>query len=121
MDEGFITLSRKIRDHWIYQKPEYFKAWSDILFSVNFKDNKVVVEGEIIECKRGQSIMSLDSWTRVFGKGWTKQKVRTFFKLLSSDEMICTEGMRKTTRLTVCKYNTYQLGQHRDNTEITQR
>jgi len=121
MVEGFITLSRGIREHWIYQKPEYYRAWSDMLFCVNFKDNKVMIDGEILECKRGQSVMSLDSWAKEFGKGWTKQRVRTFFKLLSSDSMIVSEGLRKTTRLTICNYNTYQLGQHTDDTEKTQR
>jgi len=121
LTEGFITLSRGIREHWIYQKPEYYRAWSDILFSVNFKDNKSIIEGEIVVCKRGQSTLSIDSWAVVFGKGWTRQKVRTFFKLLSSDEMINTKGLRKTTILTVCNYNTYQLGQPRDNQEITNK
>ena len=125
MNHGYVSIHRKIRDHWIYQKPEYLKAFLDIVLEVNFKDTTVLIEGEIIECKRGQKLYSLDSWAKVFGSGWTKQKVRTFFNLLKKDKIINTEGMRKTTRLTVVNYDTYQNWQHGDdtgdNTETTQR
>ncbi|MDX9789299.1 MAG: hypothetical protein GX158_12080 [Bacteroidales bacterium] len=116
---GWIKIYREITRHWIWDNPSYFKAWISILLTVNHDDNKVLINGEIIECKRGQSLYSLEGWVKVFGKGWTKQKVRTFFNLLKSDAMINTEGLRKTTRLTVCNYDKYQNMQHADNTDST--
>jgi len=73
---------------------------------VNHEDDKVLIWGALIECKRGQSLMSLPSWAEHFR--WSIQQVRTFFKLLESDNMITIEGMRKTTRLTICNYDIYQ-------------
>ena len=88
---------------------------------MNHDDKKVLIQGELIECKRGQSILSLAGWVKCFGKKWTMQRVRTFFELLKRDEMIITEGLRKTTRLTVCKYNDYQISQQAENKQTTSR
>lgn len=63
--------------------------------------------------------MSLKSWAKQFK--WTIQQVRTFFKLLEKDLMITSEGMRKTTRITICNYESYQETQHTDNTQITHK
>ena len=121
MSNGWIKIHRKIQDHWIWKNEIYLKAWISILLNVNHKDNNVPVHGELIECKRGQSVMSLKSWAKFFGPKWTVQKVRTFFKLLENDTMINTEGLRKTTRITVCNYDNYQKAKHTNNTQTTHK
>lgn len=118
---GWIKLHRQIRSHWVFKNANYFKAWVVIISEVNHKSTKVIIEGELIECKRGQSINSLATWVKILGDDWTIQKLRTFLKLLEKDEMINTEGLRKTTRLTVCNYESYQSEQQGDNKETTNR
>ena len=120
MNRGYISIHRKIKESWIFDNPDYFKAWIVILMEVNHSDKKVFIEGELIECKRGESLNSMQTWSDVFGKGWTRQKVRTFFKLLQKDEKINQQGLRKTTKLTVCNYDTYQSNQPRDNQQCNQ-
>ena len=118
MSGGWITLHRSIKDHWLYTNSDYFSAWIKMLLSVNFKDGKPqLIKGVLVDCNRGQSTYSLDTWADVFGDGWTKQRVRTFFKLLEKDEIINTENIRVSTRLTVCKYDSYQSTQHADDTQ----
>lgn len=116
---GWIKLFRSIKTNWVWKNERYLKAWLTIILTVNFEDKKELIDGELIECKRGQSIYSLNSWCNIFGHNWSIQKVRTFFKLLEKDSMIVTEGLRKTTRLTVCNYDSYQNDQQTDNTQIT--
>lgn len=118
---GWIKLYRNIRYHWIWDNPMYLKAWIAILMQVNHEDNKVLIHGELIICKRGQSLLSSENWCKVLGKHWTRQKVRTFFELLKNDSMIETENMRKTTRLTVCNYDIYQDIQPANNQQITSK
>jgi hypothetical protein len=118
---GWIKIYRTLKDHWLFDNPAYLKAWIVLLMDVNYEDSKTCISGELIECKRGQAIYSLKTWTERLGKGWTIQKVRTFFNLLENDAMIKTEGLRKTTRLTICKYDTYQDVQQGDNKETTRR
>lgn len=106
---GWIKLYRAIQDHWVFQDAEYFRAWCIILMRVNHEPKKALIHGKIYECDRGQSLLSLNSWVEEFGvSNWSIRKVRTFFKLLENDHMITTEGMQKTTRLTVCNYESYQ-------------
>jgi hypothetical protein len=119
--DGWIKIYRTIRDHWIWDNPIYFKAWIAIILNVNHEDSKVEICGELIECNRGQSLLSLKSWSKFLGKGWTIQKVRTFFNLLKNDSMINIEGLHKTTRLTVCNYDIYQDMQQANNTQITSK
>jgi hypothetical protein len=118
---GWIKLHRQIRNHWVFKNANYFKAWVVIISEVNHQSTKVIIEGELIECKRGQSINSLSTWVSILGKDWTIQKLRTFLKLLEKDGMINTEGLRKTTRLTVCNYDSYQSEQQGDNKQTTNR
>ena len=116
MAEGWIKLHRQIKEHWLWKSENRLKWWIDILLTVNHNDSKVLIKGTLIECKRGQSIRSLESWA----KEWNVSKgaVRDFFKLLQSDQMLITESLQFTTRITVCKYEDYQT---EVNTEKTQR
>jgi DNA replication protein DnaD len=119
MSTGWIKLHRGIKDHWIWEKDEYFKAFVTIIIECNHTDQKILIDGELLECKRGQKIYSLSTWARVFGKHWSIQRVRTFFALLSRDAIIEVEGLRKTTRLSLVNYETYQGEQQTANTQPT--
>lgn len=115
---GWIKLSRDISNHWIWKDETKLKWWLDILLTVNFKDNKILMGNQLVECKRGQSVMSLQQW----GARWKvdKNKVRNFFVLLEKDGMILHENLSKTTRITICNYDTYQSVKNEDETEIKQ-
>lgn len=119
--EGWISLHRKMMEHWIWKDANYLKAWIAIIMIVNHEDKKILIENELIDCNRGQSLNSLASWANIFGNNWSIQKVRTFFDLLKKDSMINTEGLRKTTRLTVCNYELYQNLQQTNNRQTTDK
>ncbi len=119
MVRGWVKIERSIMQHWIYNDAAYFKAWTTIVMRANYETKMVMIDSELIECKRGQVLYSLKSWAKLFGKDWSIQKVRTFFKLLKKDGMIVTEGLRKTTRLTICNYDLYQEKQHTDSKQTT--
>ena len=108
--EGWISLYRSIKEHWIWDNPIKFQWWIDILLSVNHTPKKVNIGNDLILCEKGQSIASLQTW----GKRWnvSKDTVRNFLKLLENDKMITLENLKKTTRITVCKYDSYQKGLH---------
>lgn len=104
--EGWIKVHRKIKDHWLWGSDHRLKWWLDILLTVNHSDSKVLIKGKLIECKRGQSVRSLETWA----KDWnvTKKTVKEFFELLQKDSMLLYEGIQITTRITVCNYEDYQ-------------
>ena len=113
--EGYIWLHREIQDHWIFKKAEYYRAWSIIILNVNHSKGKVLINHELMNCERGESLKSLSTWVKLFSNDWTIQKVRTFFKLLSNDKMVLISG-KKTTRLSVVNYDKYNTVQHATNT-----
>jgi len=117
---SWIKIQRSIRDHWVFDNADYFKAWITILIEVNHAKRGVVIKCTPINCERGQCAYSVKTWVDKFGKGWTPQKVRTFFKHLVNDGMITVEEVFKiTTKLTVCNYDTYQSNQQTDNKQTT--
>jgi hypothetical protein len=124
--EGWIKLYRSSLEHWLYIEKRPLtrrEAWENMLMLVNHEDSKVLIHGNLVECKRGQSLQSLPTWADHFK--WSVQKVRTFFKLLENDSMIVIEGLQKTTRLTICNYEKYQDTptdkQQTDNRQITDK
>ncbi|MDD4515723.1 hypothetical protein [Massilibacteroides sp.] len=109
-NKGWVSIYRDIRDHWIWQDPVKLKWWLDILLTVNHEDSKVNIGMQLIDCKRGQSVMSLSTWAKRWGV--SKDSTRNFFNLLKKDGMINVENLKKSTRITVCNYDSYQDGLH---------
>lgn len=114
-NSGWISIYRRIREHWIWQDPVKFKWWIDIILTVNHEDKKVNIGMRLIECKRGQAVMSLRNWA----DRWkvSRDSTRNFLELLKKDGMITTENLINTTRITVCNYDDYQGGLRTSQTQ----
>jgi DNA replication protein DnaD len=122
--EGWIKLHRKIQETQLYPKNREFtkfEAWLDLLILVNHKDNEVLLGNELILCKRGESIRSIESYQKRWS--WSRQQVRSFFCLLERQTQIHQKTTSKTTIISICKYDTYQdeqpAQQPTDNQRIT--
>ncbi len=109
---GYISIYRSIKTHWIWEDPVKLRWWLDILLSVNYLDivQKVNINFELFECSRGQSVKTLNTWSKEWKVG--KDTVRNFFKILQKDNMIKIENLQKCTRITVCNYDEYQPSLH---------
>jgi len=116
---GFICLCRSIRQNWIWKDSEKFQWWVDILMTVNHSDKKVLIAGKLFECKRGESLNSLQTWAQRWHTDVSS--VRRFFALLQKDGMIQQKSETKTTRLTVCNYDTYNGERHDNDRKTTRR
>ena len=117
MSVGWISIHRKIMDHWIWSDPVYLKAWVTILMEVNHESKKVLIKGKLLECGRGQSLNSLSRWGTLFGS-WSTKRVKNFFENLERDKMVVVESVRVTTRISVLNYEKYQ---GHGNAEETQK
>lgn len=118
LNDGWIRLHRQIQSHWLWKDPIKLQWWIDILITVNHSPAKVNIGNELIDCDRGESVMSLLSWA----SRWkvSKDTARNFLKLLEKDNMIVMKSYTKTTRITVCKYDCYQTTLHDEQT-LTKR
>ena len=119
---GWIKLHRSITNHWLYTEKRVFskfEAWNDILLTVNYTDAKTIIKGSLYEVKRGQSILSLESWAKRWN--WNRSKVSRFFNTLQLDNMIVVKSDTVTTQLTVCNYESYQGERTADETQTIRR
>ena len=116
---SWIKLFRDINKHWIWQNSDYLKWWLDILLEVNHAPAKVVINNKIYDCNRGEKLYSLDTWAVRWGTN--KSKVRRFLQLLQNDNMIVLKSETQTTRLKVCKYDTYQDMRNGNETHLKRK
>ena len=118
-NKGWISIYRSLFNHWLAPKGKPFtrlEAWLFILVDVNHTERKVLIGQQLILCKRGESLNSLDTWSRYFN--WDKSKVRRFFNLLEKDNMIERKTNHNTTHIIVCNYDSYQDSRHSEETEM---
>lgn len=126
---GWQKIYRDIQDHWLWEDKPFSRgqAWIDLILLVNHEDNKTLIDGELIEVKRGSKITSLrklaDQW------GWSTTKVKKFLELLQKEQMIKFESDNKKTLVSIENYSVYQskdntentVKKQLDNTEVTQK
>jgi len=109
MNQGWISLHRQIKGHWIYDDKPYdrYHAWTDILLSVNHADAKVLFDGHLLPVKAGQMFTSLSKLSEKWG--WNdRTKTRRFLELLQSDGMVILERNKNGTLLTVANWEKFQ-------------
>lgn len=119
---GWIKIHRSITDHWLYKEKRVYsklEAWYDLLINVNYIDSKTMIKGKLYEVKRGQSIMSLESWGKRWN--WEKSKVRRFLNLLQNDTMIVLNSDNITTQITICNYDSYQAERNANETQTKRK
>lgn len=123
---GWISIHRRIQDHWLWKEKPFDKksAWIDLILMANHKDNKFLLGNDLVEVERGSFITSeyklMERW------GWSKTKVRAFLELLQNENMLIKNSDKKKTTLTIVNYSDYQLSEtterlQKDYKETTER
>ena len=105
--DGWISLDRNIRDHWIYSEQPFdrFKAWIDLILSANFRDKTIMVNGKPFLVRRGSFLTSVRKLSERWG--WSKDKTSRFLATLREDGMIET-ATPNGTLITIVNYGFYQ-------------
>ena len=113
---GWISLYRSVKKHWIFENDKYFKWWVIMLFEVNHSEKKFNRYYEIHTIKKGQSVNSLRTWSELFKT--TPKTVSKFFTLLEKDSMISLEkigkGKQALSLVTIENYAQYQSQSKQD-------
>lgn len=111
--DGWVKIHRKIKDNWIWDNPDYLKAWLDLIFRANFEEKKILFDGEIKEIQCGQFITSIRKLAEAWN--WSNGRVLKFLRLLEDDGMIKRDSNSKRTLLTIENYEFYQVSQNTDD------
>ena len=102
---GSITISRRIREHPIWQRQDYGWAWIDMLLLANNRDGTKHLNGEFIDVKRGQLLWSL----RSLEKEWNKsgEWLGAFLQFCKEHVMVKVDSNRRRTIITILNYEAY--------------
>ena len=110
---GYFLLHRRFFEHPLWtEKREFSKAeaWIDLIEQARWKDEETSLmhNGQIVKWGRGQLVASVrflrDRW-----KWRSNNKVTRFLDLLEKENMIRYDKRTVIGRITICKYDTYQL------------
>lgn len=103
---GWIKLNKRIRKHWLWDHPDYFRAWVDMLMMANWKETKKLYKDEIIVIERGEFPTSI----RKLAERWNMaiNTVNKLLKLLKKDTMIDTHSDYGFTTIKINNYEKYQ-------------
>lgn len=120
MSKGWIKVSRKIQDHYLWDDSEPFdkrSAWIDLLLSVNHADKKILFEGKIKIIHAGEILTSIAKLSEKWK--WDRKKTRAFLNLLESDGMIRVFRTTHGTTITIENWGKYQVEGTTDGTTTT--
>lgn len=117
--QGFVLLYRKARQNFLWEsgRPRTrFEAWIDLIMEAqhSYDPQPVLIRGTMFHCYRGQCLKSLETWAQRWG--WSKGATVRFLKMLESATMVELKSERKTTRLTIVNYDTYQISRNANDT-----
>ena len=101
---GFAPVYRNLSEHplWLGEPFTRGQAWVDLLMLVNYKDSKIMIDGAMVEVKKGQHITSVAKLAERWG--WSRTKVMSYFNLLKTEQMMDWESDNKKTVITLTNY-----------------
>lgn len=115
MEYGYIGISRKIFESWIYpvnqrRKFTEFEAWIEIIRLANFVCVEKQIQGKVIIVPRGYFDTTVRQLSNIFS--WNERTTEKFLKLLEKQGMIkrykISKSLKSCTLLKVNNYNDYQ-------------
>jgi hypothetical protein len=113
MNIGWIKLHRQFKDWEWYNKSEMVHLFIHCLIKSNFKEGNF----QGIEVEKGSfitSIKHLSDETNI-----SIQTVRTCLKKLQLTKEIDVKSTNKLTKITICKYDSYQYESNEANKQLT--
>lgn len=122
MQQGWITLHRKILDNFLWDDKPFTKgqAWIDLILLANHENKKTIFDGNVIEVKRGEKITSIRLLSERWG--WSTTKTKKFLNVLQNEKMLTYKSNTKNTVYSIVNYNDYQdFKKYKSNTEVTQK
>ena len=105
---GWIKLHRQLLDNWIMSEPEALSVWIRFLLEANHEPKKKILNGSLVEVKRGQLIFGLEAFSA--RSGVSIAKLRRYLKLLEQDGMIDRLKTAKYSIITIASFESYQSG-----------
>lgn len=106
MQNGFITLHRKIQENSIYQNAELFHLFIHLLLNANHEEKQFLFNGEVITLKRGQLVTGRKALAANLHQ--SEHKVYSNLGVLVRLGLVSINSNRRFSLVTIIKYSDYQ-------------
>lgn len=103
---GWIKIHRALINHWCANEPEALAVWVRLLCEANFEDKKSLINGCLVDVKRGQLVFGLDAFSKK--SGVSVMKLRRIISMLESDGMINRQKTSKYSLISIVCYDKHQ-------------
>jgi len=117
MQNGYISLHRKLIDSPIYSDSQALHLWIHLLFLANHKTNTFVQNGKQVTVNRGQVLTGrqrLSESTKL-----SESKVQRLLELFVELKMIEQQTNSKNRLISITNYSLYQSSEHQVNNKRT--
>lgn len=105
---GWIKLHRQLLDNWVMTEPEALSVWIRFLLEANHESKKKMLNGSLVEVKRGQLIFGLEAFS--VRSGVSISKLRRYLKLFEKEGMINRLKTAKYSIITIASFESHQSG-----------
>jgi len=117
IDQGWITIHRKIKDSPFYKDSEAIHLWIHILLSANHKNNKFLIGNKMIDIPRGCILTGRKSLSAQ--TGINESKIQRLLKLFESEQQIEQQTFSKYRLISIVNYDSYQKDEQQKNSKRT--
>jgi len=112
---GFIKVDRKLLNHWTGSEPESLAIWVRLLLEANFKSEKKLINGQLVNIQRGQLVFGIHAFSE--RTGISVAKIRRIIKNLENDDMISKQSFSKYSIVSITNYSSYQVTNKQETTK----
>lgn len=125
MQNGWISLHRKIKDSAVYSDSDLLKLWIHCLLKATHTHYEQLVGNTVVKLEPGQFVTGRDALAEEFNKGVpTTKKCSAIslwrrLKILEKLEMLNIKTTNKYSVVTVIKWNEYQDSEQQVNNKRT--
>ena len=117
MEQGWISLHRKMKDKGFYRKSEYVHLWIHLLLSANHEEKEFLWNGKIIKIQRGQFITGRNSLEKE--TGIDSSKIQRALELFENEHQIEQQKTNKYRLITILNWESYQKVNSKVNSKRT--
>lgn len=95
--QGWIAISRSLREHWLWQDAERLKWWIDLRMMAAYEERITYIRGHKITLHSGQIIAGVDYLAERWGRN--KRTVMRFLQMLEREGMINRSVMHNSVAI----------------------
>ena len=106
LSKGYVLFPKVLFEEQMIlnqQAKGHFEAFVLVLTHVNYSQTTCCINGYSFECRRGESILTLNHWAEIFG--WNRNRTRYFFRRMFDEGFIERLVNPYTTHIRIPDYD----------------